>query len=61
MKHNLLFIIIFLSTLFINKSFASDNTRLFPGDPIIDKIIACLKTQDARCVGQYFANNIEMT
>jgi hypothetical protein len=55
------FIILFFFN--VNFTFANDNDSQISSidDPIVNKIISCLKAQNIRCVGQYFANNIEMT
>jgi hypothetical protein len=63
MKNILRFTFLILFFLNINHTFANSNNfnTLTVDDPIVNKIISCIKAQNIRCVGQYFANNIEMT
>ncbi len=62
MQKFLRFTLIFLCFLNINLTYANNNVSPISSmdDPIVNKIISCLNAQNIRCVGQYFANNIEM-
>ena len=62
MQKMLHFTFIILFSFNVNLTFANDNDSQVSSidDPIVNKIISCLNAQNIRCVGQYFANNIEM-